>query len=73
MEPAVATSGNRWQMGRAQERLKQAKTVAVRCDQLPRRAHGKEGVDLVERFRAIALDQQFDRFGYAPDDVLARC
>jgi hypothetical protein len=24
---------------------KQAKTVAVGCDQLPRRAHGKEGVD----------------------------
>jgi hypothetical protein len=43
--PAVATRGNRWQMGRPQERLKQAKTVAVGCDRLPETFHGKEGVD----------------------------
>jgi hypothetical protein len=43
--PAVATRGNRWQMGRPQERLKQAKTVAVGCDGLPETFHGKEGVD----------------------------
>ena len=43
--PAVATHGNRWQMGRPQERLKQAKTVAVGCDGLPETFHGKEGVD----------------------------
>ncbi len=39
---AGATSGNRWQMRTAREREKQAKTVAVGCDQL---RHGKEGVD----------------------------
>jgi hypothetical protein len=43
--PAVATNGNRWQMGGCRERLRQAKTVAGGCDQLPLRAHGKEGVD----------------------------
>ena len=43
--PAVATGSNRWQMRRPQERLKQAKTVAVGCDWLPGEAHGKEGVD----------------------------
>ena len=49
MEPlwslAGAISGNRWQMQRPRERLKQAKTVAVGCDRLPFGAHGKEGVD----------------------------
>src|SRR4029453_14606481 len=43
--PAVATRGNRWQMGRPQEPLKQARTVAVGCDRLPETFHGKEGVD----------------------------
>jgi hypothetical protein len=33
--PAVATGGNRWQMRRPPKRLRQAKTVAVACDQLP--------------------------------------
>jgi len=42
---AVATSGNRWQMQEARKPLKQAKTVAAGCDQLPIGAHGKEGVD----------------------------
>ena len=42
--PAVATGGNRWQMGGRRERLKQAKTVAVGCDRLPESFHGKEGV-----------------------------
>ena len=37
----VATSG-KWQ---PQERLKQAKAVAVGCDPLPETFHGKEGVD----------------------------
>jgi len=36
--PVVAIGGNLWQMERPRKRLKQAKTVAVRCD-------GKEGVD----------------------------
>ena len=42
---AVATGGNRWQTRRRRERPKQAKTVAMGCDQLPIGAHGKEGVD----------------------------
>jgi hypothetical protein len=41
----VATGGKPWQMPQARTGQKQAKTVAVGCDQLPRRAHGKEGVD----------------------------
>jgi hypothetical protein len=32
---AVATDGNPWQMAREEKRLKQAKTVAIGCDQLP--------------------------------------
>jgi hypothetical protein len=32
---AVATGGNRWQMGLPRKRLEQAKTVAMGCDQLP--------------------------------------
>ena len=43
--PAVATSGNRWQMREPRKRLEQAKTAATGCDQLPIGAHGKEGVD----------------------------
>ena len=42
--PAVATGGNRWQMGRPRERLRQAKTVAAGCDPLPPNLDGKEGV-----------------------------
>jgi hypothetical protein len=42
---AVATSGNRWQMGTPRKRLKQAETVAIGCDQLPQGPDGKEGVD----------------------------
>jgi hypothetical protein len=33
--PAVATGGNPWQMRTPGKRLKEAKTVAVGCDQLP--------------------------------------
>jgi hypothetical protein len=39
---------NRWQSAASRlsaGRPKQAKTVAVDCDQLPKRAHGKEEVD----------------------------
>ena len=42
--PVVATGGNRWQIGSPQERRKQAKTVAIGCDQLPEAFHGKQGV-----------------------------
>jgi hypothetical protein len=42
--PVVATGGNQLRIGSALKPRKQATTVAVGCDQLPRRAHGKEGV-----------------------------
>jgi hypothetical protein len=41
---AVATGGNRWQTGRRRKRLRNTKTVAVGCHQLPAPLHGKEGV-----------------------------
>jgi hypothetical protein len=43
--PVVATAGNQRQTRRARNPRKEAKTVAVGCDRLPRAAHGKEGVD----------------------------
>jgi hypothetical protein len=42
--PVVATGGNRSQMISVDKPRKQAKTVAVGCNQLPKAAHGKEGV-----------------------------
>jgi hypothetical protein len=42
--PVVATGGNRSQIASGSEGPNQAKTVAIGCDQLPRRAHGKERV-----------------------------
>ena len=45
MEPSGC---NRWQSvanATPPKRLRQAKTVAVACDQLPEPFHGKEGVD----------------------------
>jgi hypothetical protein len=39
---AVATGGNRSQMGPPRKRLKRARTVAVGCDQLPPNLDGKE-------------------------------
>jgi hypothetical protein len=43
--PVVATGGERLQMARAGTGQKQAKTVAVGCNQLPPGPHGKEGAD----------------------------
>ena len=43
--PVVAASRNRWQMGGRRERLRQAKTLAVGCDELPESFHGKGRVD----------------------------
>ena len=40
----VATNGNQRQIEGGPKRRKQAKTVAVGCDQLPTEFHGKEGV-----------------------------
>src|SRR5436309_103455 len=42
---AVATSGNRWQIGRPRIRRNQAKPVATGCDQLPWDLDGKSEVD----------------------------
>ena len=50
---AVATGGNRWQMGLPRKRLEQAKTVAMGCDQLPGPQNGKEGVDGFESVRGL--------------------
>jgi hypothetical protein len=43
--PVAATGGNPWQIERPENRPKQAKTVAIGCDQLRLGPHGKEGVD----------------------------
>src|SRR5438105_15495957 len=43
--PVGATGGNQRQIARANEPEKQAKTLAVGCDRLPRGVHAKEGVD----------------------------
>src|SRR5437773_9791553 len=51
--PVVATGGNQWQIGRPQERQKQAKTVAVGCNGLPIEVHGKEGSPVRVRKRAL--------------------
>src|SRR5262249_3379486 len=44
MEPCGCNRWQRSQIQRLQEPQKHAKTVAMRCDQLPEAAHGKEGV-----------------------------
>jgi hypothetical protein len=43
--PAGASSGKHRQIGRPPKPPKQAKSVAVGCDWLPRASNGKEGVD----------------------------
>ena len=43
---AVATDGNPWQRAREEKRLKQAKTVAIGCDQLPIGAHRRDAATL---------------------------
>ena len=55
--PAVATGGNRWQIERPRKRLKQAKTVADGCDQLPGPQNGKEGSTIRVRQRAPKYPQ----------------
>src|ERR671925_436612 len=56
--PVVATGSNQPQIDRTRKRRKQAKSIAVGCDRLPKGAHGKvdvvrppllakEGVDLL--------------------------
>jgi hypothetical protein len=62
MEPlwsrAVATRGNRRQIGQPQKRRKPAKTVAVGCDQVPAAFDGKEGSAVRVRQRACTKDLQ---------------
>jgi hypothetical protein len=43
--PVVATAGKRSQSAKPKKPQTQAKTVAVCCDRLPEKFHGKEGVD----------------------------
>src|SRR5919201_5239080 len=56
MEPS---GRNRWQPGangrERRKRLRKAKTVAVRCDRLPEKFHGKEGstVRVLESVRGL--------------------
>ena len=42
--PVVANGGNRRQIEESRKPQKQAKTVAVGCDPLPKTFHGKQGV-----------------------------
>src|SRR6184192_3935684 len=42
--PVVANGGNRRQIEESRKPQKQAKTVAVGCDPLPEKFHGKQGV-----------------------------
>jgi hypothetical protein len=42
--PVFATGGNRWQIGSALNPPKQAKSLAMGCDRLPEKFHGKQGV-----------------------------
>jgi hypothetical protein len=64
--PAVATGGKRCQLPRARTGRKQAKTVALGCDRLPRGAHGKEGVDGSSPSEGSAKAAQIAAFSVAP-------
>jgi hypothetical protein len=55
MEPGVATLGNRWQMGRPQERLKQAKPAAAGCDRLPETSMVRRWSTVQVRQRALGF------------------
>jgi hypothetical protein len=66
---AVATGGNRWQMGLPRKRLEQAKTVAMGCDQLPGPQNGKEGVSGSSPSEALQKPRKSGRF---PSKELAR-
>jgi hypothetical protein len=58
------TGGNQWQIALARKPRKQAETVAVGCDRLPRAAHGKEGVD-----RAKAVSETLAHNWRSPVDL----
>ena len=59
---AVATGGNQWQMATPRRPVKQAKTVAVGCVQLPESFHGKEGSTVRVRQRALQHPAKRDFF-----------
>jgi hypothetical protein len=63
--PAVAIGRNRWHMVRRRKRRKQAKTVAVGCDQLPESFHGKEGVSGSSPEEGSAKAPQTGAFSFA--------
>ena len=61
MEPVVATGGTQWQIRSARNPPKQAESVAVGCERLPEKFHGKEaqtgtrGMIAVARFLPTML------------------
>src|SRR5215207_8615815 len=58
--PAVATAGNRWQIGHTRKRLRRAKPVAVRCQRLRPRFHGKvDGSSPSEGFTKVPANRHF--------------
>jgi hypothetical protein len=63
---AVATGGNRWQMERPRKWLRQANSVAVGCDRLPRERHGKEGVDGSSPSEGSAKAPHIEAFSFRP-------
>jgi hypothetical protein len=63
---AVATSGNRWQMGPWRKGRNQVKTVALGCDRLPPGPHGREGVDGSSPSEALQKPCK-GRFSFRPD------
>jgi hypothetical protein len=75
---AGATGGDRSQIRSTQKPQKQANTVAVGCDQLPRGVHGKEGVDpyapllpMARNWRAYGDLQLFYRGSRLPEPALS--
>ena len=68
--PVVATGGKPWQITWPPKWRNQAKTVAVSCDQLPRAAHGKEGV--IGHWTEPPMCSGEKRFGYSRLGLVAR-
>jgi hypothetical protein len=71
--PVVATGGNQSQIRPAPKRRKQAKTVAVGCDRLPREVHGKEGVDGSSPSEGSAKAPQSGAFSFAWTCTMPAC
>jgi hypothetical protein len=71
--PVVATGGNRSQIAAARKARNQAQTVAVGCDHLPQRAHGKEGSTVRVRQRALQKPRTTGLFRTRRIALLAVC